>query len=200
MRLLLPRISAAGLVGAFRLPMLLPAVVLLLWSCGPTKPVATRTDTSTTNRPNRRATPLPPARTTDEPGPDPLLADVARFRPLITGYRAGTPVAGPATRSDVTMRADAQLDALAAAGRAVKTAAGFRILAYTGPSRDDAMRIRTAVIRRDPSEKDYLLYEQPTFRLKIGDYFTRLEAEQALARWRDVIPQGLIVAEQVNVR
>ena len=48
--------------------------------------------------------------------------------------------------------------------------------------------------------RDYLLYEQPTFRLKIGDYFTRLEAEQALARWRDVIPQGLIVAEQVNVR
>ncbi len=108
--------------------------------------------------------------------------------------------ANPASRSDVTDRANQQLDALATAGRAVKTAAGFRILAYTGPSRDDAMRIRTAVIRRDPTEKDYLLYEQPTFRLKIGDYFTRLEAEQALARWRDVIPQGLIVAEQVNVR
>lgn len=172
--------------------MLLSAVFLLL-SCGATKPVAT-TDTANTGRATSR-----PARTADV-APDPYLADVARFRPPIRATQAGTPVAGPATRSDVTMRADTQLEALAAAGRAVKTAAGFRILAYTGPSRDDAMRIRTAVIRRDPSEKDYLLYEQPTFRLKIGDYFTRLEAEQALAKWRDVIPQGLIVAEPVNVR
>ena len=187
-----PLTSAACFGDARRPLMLLPAVVFLLWSCGTTKPVATTTDTTTRagTRPARNA----------EPAPDPYLADVARFRPPITGYRAGTPVAEPATRSDVTMRADAQLDALAAAGRAVKTAAGFRILAYTGPSRDEAMKIRTAVIRRDPSEKDYLLYEQPTFRLKIGDYFTRLEAEQALARWRDVIPQGMIVAEQINVR
>ncbi len=170
--------------------LLLPAV-LLIWSCGATKPVA---DTSTTNRPASRAA-VPKA------VPDPLMADVARFRPKIAPAPVGTPAGAPSgSYADVTARADAQLDALAAAGRAVKTTAGFRILAYTGPSRDDAMKIRTAVIRRDPSEKDYLLYEQPTFRLKIGDYFTRLEAEQALARWRDVIPQGLIVAEQVNVR
>ncbi|MBC7448936.1 MAG: hypothetical protein H7330_12840 [Hymenobacteraceae bacterium] len=189
MRLLLLTNCARSL-GARRLMLLLPVVVLLL-SCGTTKPVA-RADTSTTNRPANRAASAPA---------DPLLADVTRFRPKITATTAGTPVSGqPGTRSDVTLRADAQLDALAAAGRAVKTTTGFRILAYTGPSRDDAMKIRTAVIRRDPSEKDYLLYEQPTFRLKIGDYFTRLEAEQALARWRDVIPQGLIVAEQVNVR
>lgn len=196
MRPLLPT-DYAPRPGARRLPMLLSVAICLTLTlgCGGTKPVASgRTGApADTARTPRRAT------DGDEPA-DPYLADIARFRPPIQATRAGSVVADPATRSDQTMRADAQLDALAQAGRAVKTAAGFRILAYTGPSRDEAMKIRTAVIRRDPNEKDYLLYEQPTFRLKIGDYFSRLEAEQALAGWRDVIPQGLIVAEPVNVR
>lgn len=185
---------ALATAGARRLMVLLTAA-MVLWSCGSTKPAASSSRTpADTSRTTRRPGPA------DDATPDPYVADVARFRPAIRATQAGTPVASPATRADQTMRADAQLDALAAAGRAIKTAAGYRILAYTGSSRDEAMKIRTAVIRRDPTERDYLLYEQPTFRLKIGDYFTRLEAEQALARWRDVIPQGLIVAEQVNVR
>ena len=139
-------------------------------------------------------------------GADPLLVDVARLRPRIEAVPlVPAPAVVPASSAaaplhDDTERVDAQLAAWATANQQIKSAPGFRILAYTGPSRDDAMRIRTAVIRRDPTEHDYLLYEQPTFRLKIGDYFSRLEAEQALTRWRDVIPSGLIVAEPVNVR
>lgn len=179
--------------GVFCRPlMVFPTVFLLLLSCAPAKPTAT-TPADTSRAPRRTPDAAPAA--------DPYMADVARFRPSIKGQVAGTPVASASTsRADVTVRADAQLETLAAAGRAIKTAPGYRILAYTGASRDEAMRIRTAVIRRDPLEKDYLQYEQPTFRLKIGDYLTRLEAEQALARWRDVIPQGLLIAEPVNVR
>ena len=176
--------------GVFCRPlMVLPTVFMLLLSCAPAKP--TTTASADTSRAPRRT----PA------AADPYLADVTRFRPAVTGPAVGPAATGATTtRADVTVRADAQLDALATAGRAVKTAPGYRILAYTGASRDEAMRIRTAVIRRDPLDKDYLQYEQPTFRLKIGDYLTRLEAEQALAKWRDVMPQGLLVAESVNVR
>lgn len=174
--------------------MLLGAALLLLTGCAPTRPAPT----DTTTRPAAR-----PTTTAAAPAADPLVADVARFRPKIEPAppvtRPTTPTA-PTTAPDDTERADNQLAAWTAANQQIKSAPGFRILAYTGNSRDDAMRIRTAVIRRDPTEHDYLLYEQPTFRLKIGDYFSRLEAEQALARWRDVIPQGLIVAEPVNVR
>lgn len=173
---------------------LLLGVLWLLGGCAASQPTAS-TDT-TTNRPAARPAPAVT---------DPLLADVARFRPKIDAAAPKSPVSNapvPAAGAggDVTVRADAQLQAWADANQQLKFAPGFRILAYTGPSRDEAMRIRTAVIRRDPTERDYLLYEQPTFRLKIGDYFTRLEAEQALVRWRDVMPQALIVAEQVNVR
>lgn len=159
------------------------------------RPTATSTP-DTTNRAPRSTT----------PAADPLLTDVAKARPRIesvpvtpTKSGGGAPPAASGT-ADVTGRADAQLAAWATANEQIKLTPGFRILAYTGPSRDEAMRIRTAVIRRDPTEHDYLIYEQPTFRLKIGDYFTRLEAEQALVRWRDVIPKGLIIAEPVSVR
>lgn len=175
--------------------MLLGTALLLLTGCAPTRPAPT----DTTTRPAPR-----PVTTVAVPAADPLVADVTRFRPKIESVapvvpRAVPPAAGGGVPDD-TQRADNQLAAWTAANQQIKSAPGFRILAYTGNSRDDAMRIRTAVIRRDPTEKDYLLYEQPTFRLKIGDYLSRLEAEQALARWRDVIPQGLIVAESVNVR
>ncbi len=169
--------------------LVLVAVLGLLAGCGAAKPPPADTTRATTST----------------AGPDPLLADVARFRPAAGFGTVVVPdedaaVTSKTTPRDVTVRATAQLDAWAEANRTIKSTPGFRILAYTGPSRDEAMKIRTAVIRRAPDEKDYLQFEQPTFRLKIGDYFTRLEAEAALARFRDVMPRALIVAELVSVR
>ena len=155
-----------------------------LSGCGSAKPPAP-TDTTISR----------PARVND-----PLLADVSRFRPAVAAPAAVAPRPAAAPTHALTAQADNQLADFAEANKSVKYAQGYRILAYTGGERAEAMRIRTALIRRNPDEHDYLQFQQPTYRLKIGDYLTRLEAEQALVLYRDIMPNSLIVAEQVNVQ
>jgi hypothetical protein len=61
------------------------------------------------------------------------------------------------------------------------------------------MNLRKAIIARVPEQKDYLTYQQPNFRLKIGDYFSRIEAQQVLNRISDLIPNAHIVQDQINI-
>lgn len=99
----------------------------------------------------------------------------------------------------VNNRVMALLDTMANVNTAIKYAQGYRILAYTGTERKTAMDMRRAIIERIPEERDYLQYRQPTFRLKVGDYLTRIEAQQVLSRIRDISPNALIVTDQINI-
>jgi hypothetical protein len=99
----------------------------------------------------------------------------------------------------VNNRVLALLDTMANVNKAIKYAQGYRILAYTGTERKTAMDMRRAIIERIPEERDYLQYRQPTFRLKVGDYLTRIEAQQVLSRIQDITPNALIVTDQINV-
>ncbi|QNF31760.1 sporulation protein [Adhaeribacter swui] len=99
----------------------------------------------------------------------------------------------------VNNRVTALLDTMASANKAIKYASGYRILMYTGTERKTAMDMRRAIIERIPEERDYLQYRQPTFRLKVGDYLTRIEAQQVLSRIRDISPNALIITDQINI-
>lgn len=91
------------------------------------------------------------------------------------------------------------LDTVANANKGIKYAQGYRILAYTGTERKIAMDIRTAITGRIPEERDYLQYRQPTFRLKIGDYLSRVDAQQVLSQIKDISPNALIISDKINI-
>jgi hypothetical protein len=60
--------------------------------------------------------------------------------------------------------------------------------------------MRDAIVKRVPEERDYPIYTQPNYRLKIGDYLTRVEAQQVLLRIKDITPNAMIIADQINVK
>lgn len=130
--------------------------------------------------------------------------DFSAYRPKFPAPPADTkPATEPtvivAPTHHVNNRVLALLDTMANVNKAIKYAQGYRILAYTGTERKTAMDMRRAIIDRIPEERDYLQYRQPTFRLKVGDYLTRIEAQQVLSRIRDITPNALIVTDQINV-
>lgn len=135
-----------------------------------------------------------------------LVEDFSAFRPKFpavsdanntTVAETITPAVAPAHH--VNNRVNALLDTVANANKAIRYAQGFRILAYTGTERKSAMDLRKALIDRIPEERDYLQYQQPTFRLKIGDYLSRIEAQQVLSRIQDITPNAMIISDQINV-
>ena len=111
-----------------------------------------------------------------------------------------TPLPGSTPTNHVNERVAALLDTMATMNRSVRFAKGYRILVYTGYERKEAMDLRNTLVRRLPDEQVYPQYKQPTWRVKVGDYFNRMEANQALLRIRDIAPKATIVEDQINIK
>ena len=171
---------------------LLPNASVLLWpallalaSCAASAPAAS---TSSTRPATTRRTPA---------------EDLSKYRPVFPPP-APAPEAAAATAKKVVaptnqlnVQAEQRLRDVAYQNQSVKYAAGYRILAYVGLERERAMTVRRAIIGRYPDETDYLTFKQPIYRLAIGDYLTRLEAEQALQRLLPLAPKAELQPAQV---
>ncbi len=129
------------------------------------------------------------------------LVDTKKYRPTFPAAPEGgsEPMAPPAPTNHVGPQVTLLMDSVAQVNRNIKYAAGYRILAYTGIERKVAMDLRNNIVRRLPEEKDYLTYKQPTYVLKIGDFFTRVEAQAALNKIQDLLPNALLVQETINI-
>jgi hypothetical protein len=129
------------------------------------------------------------------------LVDTKKYRPTFPAAPKGgaEPMAPAAPTHHVGPQVNLLMDSVAQVGKNIKYAAGYRILAYTGIERKAAMDLRNSIIQRLPEEKDYLTYKQPTYQLKIGDFFTRVEAQAALNKIQDLLPNALLVPETINI-
>ncbi|MDX5421797.1 MAG: sporulation protein [Hymenobacteraceae bacterium] len=133
-------------------------------------------------------------------GKDKVAEDLSLYRPKYpVAEDAAAPVARVAPTNHVNDRVAELMDTVASVNKSIKYAQGYRILAYNGSERQTVMNLRKAIIGRVPEEKDYLTYQQPNFRLKIGDFFSRVEAQQVLNQLRDLIPNAQIVQDQINI-
>lgn len=76
---------------------------------------------------------------------------------------------------------------------------GYRIQIYFGTDRTQANEIRTAFIKDHESTEAYLLYHQPNFKVRVGDYKTRLEAMKALQLLSISYPGAFLVKDEVHL-
>jgi cell division septation protein DedD len=76
---------------------------------------------------------------------------------------------------------------------------GFRVQIYAGNSRQQAMQMRTEVLGAYPDYAAYLIYKQPTFRVRVGDFKTRFEAQKLLNELKAQYPSSFIVPDEVLV-
>lgn len=83
--------------------------------------------------------------------------------------------------------------------RIIYSGKGYRVQVYNGPDREKAAAIRAQVIRRFPGVSTYLMYIAPAFRVKVGDYRYRQEAEQMLREANAIYKPSMIVPDIVTV-
>jgi hypothetical protein len=175
----------------------------LLAACAATAPA-----TSTT----RAATPVDTTRKTVAVVP---AEDLTRYRPTFSASAApAAPAAtvapktavalatvakatAPVPTSHVNAPMEQRLRDQAYTNQNVKYTSGYRIKAYSGFERDQAMNVRRQIIGRYPDETDYLTFKQPVYRLYIGDYTTKLDAARGLSRVRQFVPKAELEPMQV---
>ena len=172
----------------------------LLAACAATAPAAPNT---------RAATPVDTTRKTVATVP---AEDLTKYRPTFPAPTASVPstpaaapkavaadakAAAPGPTNHVNAQMEQRLRDQAFTNQNVKYTNGYRIKAYSGFERDQAMNVRRQIIGRYPDETDYLTFKQPVYRLYIGDYTTKLDAARGLSRVRQFAPKAELEPMQV---
>lgn len=79
------------------------------------------------------------------------------------------------------------------------TALGFRVQIYTGPSRSEAYAAQSRFQRMYSDINTYVSYTQPNYRVKVGDFRSRSEAQAIMRELRKGFSGVFLFTEQVNV-
>lgn len=103
----------------------------------------------------------------------------------------------------VMIDADPLLDSLIQAGidanKAAPTIQGFRIQIYSNSDRKTATDIRTKALQTLPESEVYLIYQQPYFRVRVGDFRNRFEAYSVYRKLLNEFESVLIVPDKINL-
>jgi hypothetical protein len=122
----------------------------------------------------------------------------------VTGLRAQTDT------GSVTVNKDPRLDLLIAKQIEInevttrdsrRNGPGFRILVISSNNRNKVIEAKTKVYRKFPELKSYMMYQSPFFRLKVGNFKERAEAEEYLTEVQRLFDGGVyIVPDNIEVR
>lgn len=80
------------------------------------------------------------------------------------------------------------------------TGKGYRVQIYNGPDRNKAIAVKTEFMRAHPGVSTYISYVAPGFRVKIGDYRNRSDAEGMLREANSISSApSMIVPDVVTI-
>jgi len=107
------------------------------------------------------------------------------------------------TDSTVIIVQDSRLDGLIKRQRNAnivkQTMAGYRIQIYFGSVRQKASEIKSAFSDKHNEVSAYLTYQQPNFKVRVGDFRTRLEAQRFLKSMEGEYTTMFIVPDEVKL-
>lgn len=96
---------------------------------------------------------------------------------------------------DITAQMDYMLDTLTVLN-VDKPMTYYSIQVYVGNSRDEANNVREKVYRLLPDAKPRLKYQSPNYRVKVGWYINRVDANEDFQKLKKTFPGALLVSEK----
>jgi hypothetical protein len=79
------------------------------------------------------------------------------------------------------------------------TMPGYRIQIYFGGERARANTLRNDFLQEYPDIGAYVIYQQPNFKLRVGDFKTRMEAANFLTEMQTRFAMAFIVNDEVKL-
>ncbi|SRR5690554_3760708 len=78
---------------------------------------------------------------------------------------------------------------------------GYKIQIFSGHSRWEASKVRADFISENPDfPTPDLIYQSPNFKLRVGNYKSRFEAEKKLAQLKEHVSSAFIIKDQIDGR
>jgi hypothetical protein len=80
-----------------------------------------------------------------------------------------------------------------------RTMPGYRIQIYSGPQRNKANEIKALFYDKYPNYGSYVIYQQPNFKVRVGDFVTRLEAYKLLKEIETEYETVYMVRDEIKI-
>lgn len=72
---------------------------------------------------------------------------------------------------------------------------GFRIQVISTNQRNDAFRIKAELLANFPDHKSYIIYQSPNFKVRIGNFIKKEEAELLKAQLNKFYTRGVYIVD-----
>ncbi|GAA4096293.1 SPOR domain-containing protein [Mucilaginibacter panaciglaebae] len=113
------------------------------------------------------------------------------------------------TRGTVDVVKDPRIDTLAARRSTLKVAGapaavystsgyGYRVQIYNGSSRKEAYNAQARFVEEFLGTRTYISYTVPNYKVRVGDFRTRLEAEKLLQELKGKFTSLFIISGKIN--
>jgi len=76
---------------------------------------------------------------------------------------------------------------------------GFTIQIYAGLKREDALNAKKNLTSSLPELNSEVEYSQPSFRVKVGKYFTRIDAQADYVAVKKYFPTAIVIPDKVAI-
>jgi hypothetical protein len=106
----------------------------------------------------------------------------------------------PEPKNDVTKNVNTVLDSIDRLRTNITYVDGFTVQVYSGTSSDEAKIAKGKVFSTIQDATPVLKYDEPNFKVSVGKYYTRLEAQKTYAQLREKFPTSIIIPERIYIK
>jgi len=82
----------------------------------------------------------------------------------------------------------------------IYTTKGYRIIVYNGPDRNEAIQAKNNFTKAFPDKRSYMSYNVPSYKIKVGDFEEKGEANEFLRLVSRMFPSSFIVPDIVTIK
>jgi hypothetical protein len=128
-----------------------------------------------------------------------LKITILIFSLVTIKFNAFSQVKGSVVIKGENIYLDSLIDKNIEINKQKKTIEGFRIQLFSGNERNNANNIKTKFLRLYREQKAYITYQQPYFKIRVGDFRTKLEAKIFYNKIKVEFEECIIISDKINL-
>jgi hypothetical protein len=99
----------------------------------------------------------------------------------------------------INNKLDTVLDSIDRYNKSKQFIDGYTIQIYAGMKREDALNAKKNLATSLPDLQSEVEYAQPNFRVKVGKYYTRIDAQRDFNAVKNYFPTAIVIPEKVAI-
>lgn len=110
-------------------------------------------------------------------------------------------IIAPSTETDsgnIVIFEDNSIGVLLEKYNTAKSDLGFRVQIHSGLSRAETLKAQTNFMKIYPEINTYMIYQQPNFKIRVGDFENRLEVNRFFEEMKEAFPGAFIIQDEIS--